>query len=150
MDPIGGQRRVVQQSLAKVSEVSIRMPRGSNSFIHLNHMDAPPGDIFNRKGAKHEPWSMAAAEGHDEPATGAYGSPSLCRNDRRCLSSNRIGIVEYIDDHEFSGPRGLLELDAPRFESKRRAKDWRARNSAPLRPKLHRGTDSGLPCAPAK
>ena len=91
---------MLQQALAQVGQVSIRVSRGGHSLVHLDHMDALPRDVFAGQGTQHEPGSVAAADGHDESAPRGYGRPSLRGNDRGSLAGDRIDIGKDFDLHE--------------------------------------------------
>ena len=68
---------MLQQALAQVGQVSVRVSRGGHSLVHLDHVDALPRDVFAGQGTQHEPGSVAAADGHDESAPRGDGRPSL-------------------------------------------------------------------------
>ena len=80
-------------------EVSIRMSRGRHALVHLNHTQAVPWNFFAGQGTEHEPWSVASADGHDEAALRSCGRASLCSDERRRLSGDRISIGENVNLH---------------------------------------------------
>ena len=100
MDLSMAQRGMLQQAFAHVREVSIRVSHGGHTLVYLDHVDALPWDFFAGQGTEHEPRSMAATNGHDEAAARGCGRPSLCGDDRRCPSSDRIGIGQNFNLHE--------------------------------------------------
>jgi hypothetical protein len=65
-----------------MSEVSVRVALGSNTFIDLEYVHACPRDVFSGKRTKHHPWCVASADSHDETAASRNGMARL-RGDHR-------------------------------------------------------------------
>lgn len=101
--------------LAHMGEVAIRVSRRGHALIYLNDLDAGPRHVFAGQGLEHQPRSMAAADGHDEPAARGNRQPRLRGNDGRRLSGDRIGIGENLNLHEItlSPPRSPMPAAAP-------------------------------------
>src|SRR6516164_7613135 len=88
-----------EQTVAQVSEVPVRISGRSNAFVYLHHMHGFPGNILIRQSAQHLPRRMAAADGHDEPATCRHGRPRFGGNDLGSLAGNRLGIGKNFNLH---------------------------------------------------
>src|ERR1700752_286756 len=68
VDLLGTQRSMLEQTLAQMGEVSVRMPRWRHALVYLCHMYPVPRDIFVCQITQHKPWSMTAAHGQHEMA----------------------------------------------------------------------------------
>ena len=94
VDLLGTSRRVLEQALAQMGEVSVRMPRRRHTLVYLRHMHPVPRDIFARQVTQHKPWGMAAAHGQDEAAARGDGCSGLCSDNRGALSGDRFGSLQ--------------------------------------------------------
>src|SRR5215472_7750179 len=83
-------------------EVSVRITRRSDALVDLIHVNTPPGDVFPCQRTKHDPGSVAPADGHKEATTGFNGRPSFRSDCRRRRSCDGIGIIEHFDLHAAS------------------------------------------------
>src|SRR5262245_52536719 len=99
MNVIGMHRCIIQERLAKVREVSVRMPCRGDPLIHLKYMDALPQDIFLRESSKHQPWRSAAANCHQKAAACCGCCTSVGRDDRSRLLGNGVRTVENVNGH---------------------------------------------------
>ena len=99
VDLPGGQRDMVQQALAQMREVSIRVSRGRNTLIHLEYVNVCPRHVFIHERTQHHPWRMAAADSHDETAAGGNGLRAPPRRSTRQLSWHRIRVGKHFNSH---------------------------------------------------
>src|SRR5215813_11627232 len=91
---------MLQQTLAEVSEISVRVAFGGDSLVHLNHMNSVPGHIFLREIAKHDPGSFAAAHCHHEFASSCDCLSGLFRDQPRGFTGDRSGIRINFNFHQ--------------------------------------------------
>src|SRR6266568_2042265 len=103
MDLFRWNRRVIEQTLSKMGEISIRVPQWRNAFVHLHNVNARPRELFICQGAQHDPGSMTAADSHHEAPPRRDCGAGLCSNGLRGrLRSGHI-ISEHFNLHrEFS------------------------------------------------
>ena len=96
VDLLQRQRRVLEQALAQMREVAIRIACGGDALVHLHHLHAAPRNVLVREHAQHPPGRAAAADRHDEPAP---------RRDRRArvggdhpggVRGDRVGVGEHL------------------------------------------------------
>ena len=88
-----------EEALAQMREISVRISGGSDALVHLNHVDAIPRHLFRGKRAQHEPGSVAAAYGHDEPAARRNGQPRLLRDHARGFFGDGVRVGQHFDVH---------------------------------------------------
>src|SRR5262249_49780964 len=98
-DLLGTQRRIREQALAQMREISVRISRRSDPFIDLHHMHGAPWHFFVREITKHEPRSFAAARGHYKLAASRNCIPRLLPNKLRCLAGYGVGIRQDFNLH---------------------------------------------------
>jgi hypothetical protein len=96
------QRGRPDQTVAKVREISIRVSVASYTFIHLNYIKAFPRKFFARQRAQHDPRSVAATEGHDEPTALCNGGTSFCSYDCGAFLRDRFEIGKHFGSHDIS------------------------------------------------
>src|SRR4051812_14152864 len=103
MNMIGRNGRVLEKTLSKMREVSVRVFRWSNAFIHLHDVNALPWELFIPQGSQHDPGSMAAADGQHKTTTSDHRSLGLCSDRfRGCLRSFLFVIEDFNQHCKFS------------------------------------------------
>jgi hypothetical protein len=108
MNLFGAHRGMLEETLADMSEVSIRMSLGCNTLVHLDDVDSRPGNFFVSQGTEHEPRRVAAADGHDKAVSLGDGCPRLGGDKFRGHLGGGIGISEDFDLHESASNRKNL------------------------------------------
>src|SRR2546428_9296821 len=99
MDLLGSQRRMLEQAFTQVSEVSVRVSRGGDAFVHLDHMHALPWHILTGEGTQHLPRRVTAADGHNKTTALRNGCPGVRRDNFGSLLRHCAGIGKYLNLH---------------------------------------------------
>jgi hypothetical protein len=91
---------MLKQAFVQVSQISVGVPRRGHPFVDLYQMHVGPWDFALGQVTQHDPWGVAATDGHDKASALSNGHPSVCGNDCGSLSSDRIRICKYFNLHE--------------------------------------------------
>src|SRR6516225_4117361 len=108
MDLLGTQRNAIEQAVAQVSPIAIRVPVGCNALIDLHQMQSIPRNVFIGQRAEHDPRRVTTADGQDEVTTCGDRLMRIRRNDRCRSPGDGFGIRAYFHLHSvlLRGPQG--------------------------------------------
>ena len=95
----GSQRRMFQQALAQMGEISVRIAGRSYTLVHLHDLHRWPGHVFAGQVTQHLPRSASAADRHYESAAVRDGRAGVGGDYCSRLFGDRIGIGEHVDLH---------------------------------------------------
>jgi hypothetical protein len=109
MDLPAAKRNALQQALAQMGEVSIRMPGWGDPLIDLNDVDPIPRHLFGGESAQHEPGSVPPADGDYEPAARGNRQPSLLCDHASGFFGDGVRAGQHFDVHLGLRKRGYRE-----------------------------------------
>jgi hypothetical protein len=110
MDVIGCERRMIEQAVAQMREVTVRIAHGGNALVDLKHVHLTPGKRVGRQCAQHQPGRAAAAHRHEEASARCHRRARGVRNDRRRPAGDAIVIGINFDLHDALRIRGAALL----------------------------------------
>src|SRR5215813_4004203 len=84
---------MLQQTLAQMGEISVRIALRCYSFVHLDDMHVIPPHILLREIAQHDPRGFATAHRDDEFASSRHRLSSVICNKPGGFKGNRVSIV---------------------------------------------------------
>ncbi len=94
---------MIEEGLAQVRQVSVRMSLGRDTLIHLHDVDSIPRDRFPCQRSQHETRSLAAADCKHEVAPDGNRRARLLGDERGRPCRSPFGTSKQLDFHERYG-----------------------------------------------
>jgi hypothetical protein len=102
-----GKGDTIDQALADVGQVTIRIPLGGHALVHLNEMDALPRDFLACQELEHEPGRAAAADGQEEAAAACHRGSCLGGDEDCGPVRDRLRIGKNVELHRSLSRRAV-------------------------------------------
>src|SRR5258706_16105100 len=90
---------MIEKAFAQVSEIPVRMSRGSNALIDLYYLDGRPRHVRTSQRAQHQPRCVAAAHGHNESTSRGHSRSGFFSDDLRTSFRRRVAALEHFHVH---------------------------------------------------